>query len=450
MTAQTPAAHLHAFHWEPQPTGEQLVSEYLEAFLGANTFAQTLARRMQRETGTRFQDWVDLILVPASPEATAKLKAAGFVPDQYGNYVHPAALFPRFLLHEGPLGCVLKADSVVDFKAVHQILASVEGPVLNPLRRMQVTESASPLFVAERHGVRTWHLETYPETQRLRAAEHLEAFRCRMREFPDPEAGFAWAEQLVARAVVDLGPDWTCDLFFQAEREYWQRRNRAGQMQKARQDRLGLGWANHDHHTYRSSRKCFHLLIRFLERLGFFCRECFTPGPGAGWGAQILEHPGTGITIFADVDMSPEELLGDFAHQPLPARPKLGTIGLWCALHGEAFLEAGMHHLECQFDFDSLRSQLKENGITTMNPFTDLGYLRQAFTEGERWPVRPERIESLLAAGHLTQEKADTLHKEGALGSHLENLERNQGFKGFNQTGIDDIIARTNPALQTS
>ncbi len=30
--------------------------------------------------------------------------------------------------------------------------------------------------------------------------------------------------------------------------------------------------------------------------------------------AQVLEQTVTGITIFADVDMSPEELTGDFAH----------------------------------------------------------------------------------------------------------------------------------------
>ena len=54
--------------------------------------------------------------------------------------------------------------------------------------------------------------------------------------------------------------------------------------------------------------------------------------------------------------------MGDFAHQPLPARNSLGTVGLWCLLHGEAFLEAGMHHLECQFDFDAVRRQLQDCG----------------------------------------------------------------------------------------
>ena len=47
----------------------------------------------------------------------------------------------------------------------------------------------------------------------------------------------------------------------------------------------------------------------------------------------------------------------------------------------------------------------------------------------------------------ITQEQAEKFRKEGALGAHLENLERNEGFKGFNQTGINEIIAGTDPRL---
>jgi hypothetical protein len=78
-----------------------------------------------------------------------------------------------------------------------------------------------------------------------------------------------------------------------------------------------------------------------------------------------------------------------------------------------------------------------------MAPFTTFPYLRQAFTEGERWKVNPKRIDALLASKMITPAQAELFRKEGALGSHLENLERNDGFKGFNQQGVSDIIART-------
>ena len=35
--------------------------------------------------------------------------------------------------------------------------------------------------------------------------------------------------------------------------------------------------------------------------------------------------------------------------------------------------------------------------------------------------------------------------QQGALGSHLEILQRDEGYKGFNQTGINEIIKSTDP-----
>ena len=149
--------------------------------------------------------------------------------------------------------------------------------------------------------------------------------------------------------------------------------------------------------------------------------------------------------MFADVDLSTEEIAGDFAHQGLAARHDLGTVGLWCALHGESFLQAGMHHLECTFDFVAARNQLRALGVESMAPFTDFDYLRQAFTVGEIWPVEPNRLSDLLNSGAISQEQADRFRANGAIGSHLEILQRNAGYKGFNQTDISKIILETNP-----
>ena len=84
-------------------------------------------------------------------------------------------------------------------------------------------------------------------------------------------------------------------------------------------------------------------------------------------------------------------------------------------------------------------------GVATMKPFTDYPYLRQCFTAGERWPVAPERIDRLLAERMITAGQADIFRRDGAIGSHLEILERNDGFKGFNQHGVSEIIAATDP-----
>jgi hypothetical protein len=274
---------------------------------------------------------------------------------------------------------------------------------------------------------------------------HFESLRRRERDWPEDEQGFDRVNRLVDAAIADLGVDTACDIFFAAEREYWARRNRAARIQKARQDGLGLGWANHDHHTFRSSRQDFRRLVALLERLGMRPRERFYAGAEAGWGAQVLEQPICGITVFADVDLSPDEVVGDFAHEPLADRHELGTVGLWCGLHGESILQAGMHHLECQFEHEALCDQLQAAGVNIMAPFTTLPYLRQAFTEGERWKVPDKRINRLLEAGQITAMQANQFRMTGAIGSHLENLERNDGYKGFNQQGVSDIIARTDP-----
>jgi hypothetical protein len=152
--------------------------------------------------------------------------------------------------------------------------------------------------------------------------------------------------------------------------------------------------------------------------------------------------------IFADLDLAPEESAYDFAHRPLADLARPNTVGLWVGLHGESILEAGMHHLEAQFDFDALRDELKaEAGIETMNPFSDFPFLRQAFTAGERWAVSKLRADRCLERGWIDQAQHARFLAEGAIGSHLENLQRREGFKGFNQQAVSAIIAATDPRL---
>ncbi len=81
-----------------------------------------------------------------------------------------------------------------------------------------------------------------------------------------------------------------------------------------------------------------------------------------------------------------------------------------------------------------------------MNPFSDFPFLKQAFTEGERWPVRRERMEKLRASNLITDAQAQKFAKEGAIGSHLENLQRKGGFQGFNQKSVSAIIEETDTA----
>lgn len=458
MNATRTASNETRFDWPVCYDAENLILSYLEAFIGRNSFGRRLAERMLTETGTLLIDWIDHLVV--SPDEEKNLRALGFADDPVGGarahlqaLWHPEAMLPRVLIQGetgsaagGPSVLAIRCEDLAAFMVAHAISHEPEGPPLTRFRRLVVAEqNGARLEAIERRGYRGYLPEPTREVEGLLKA--VELWRTRPRNFRNDAEGFRHTQALLDRLVELVRPDLACHVVFSEERIYWQRRNLAGQVQKARQDALGLGWANHDHHTFRASRQHFIDLMLALEKLGFERRERYYAGNQAGWGAQILEQPVEGIVAFCDVDLEPGETEVDFSREPLPLSRKLGTIGLWVGLHGESFLDAGMHHLECRFDHEHLRDQLARGGINTMKPFSDYPFLKQAFTEGERWPVRRERAEWLWKQGLIDEKQLNQFVTEGALGSHLENLQRKGGFKGFNQKSVSAIIHATDPRL---
>jgi len=305
--------------WQPQPETQKFVDELLLTFSGRCPDAVRLAERMRAETGTRFKDWVALILTPDTVETRERLAATGVGPitnECYASDIHDPiegrqGIFLSCLLTEADRMSVgIKVDSVADFFAQQQIpgIENVEGEPMSRARWARVFDGdRAALWVCERHGYDQFGLTNDMAEDRIAAQHFLERFRARPRRYEDPAAGFDELNRLVDAAIEEIGRDWACDLFFQAERDYWMTRNTAGRVQYARQCALGLGWANHDHHTYRCSREHYTRVIGVFEKLGFHCRERFYAGGEAGWGAQVLEQPVTGITIFADVDMTADD-----------------------------------------------------------------------------------------------------------------------------------------------
>lgn len=442
------------FDWPLAYPAEELMRRHVQNFLTKNSLARKLAARMRDETGTDFFEWVDHLVL--APNDEALLRATGFVSDAVeaasGDRVlhHPRATLPRVILRAGreqnPSVVALRPECVTNFVARHNLSGEIEGEPFSQFRRALVNEeNGARLEAVERRAYRGFLTAPLKPGQLPALLKAKEMWHTRQRFFADDADGIALARRLLAQSFQLVGRDQTCQIFFEAERAYWENRNRAARIQKSRQDQLGLGWGNHDHHTFRSSRQFFVDLNDFLLALGFEKRERFYAGAEAGWGAQISEQSLVGITVFADVDLMPDETQLDFSSHRLPPAPRLGTVGLWTGLHGESFLGAGMHHLEARFDYQRLREQLKAEGINTMNPFSDFEFLKQAFTEGERWPVAREQAEKLLAAKLITPEQFEKFVKEGALGSHLENLQRHGGFKGFNQKSVSAVIAATDP-----
>jgi hypothetical protein len=442
------------FDWPLAFPAEKFLVERINAFLANNSFVRNLSARMRDETGTDFFEWVDHLVL--SPDDETALRAVGFVTDEVeaasGDLIlhHPRATLPRVILRAGgkqnPSVIALRPEFIADFVARHNLPGKIEAEPFSQFRRVLVNvENDTRVEAVERRAYRGFRAAPLKPGQLAAILKAREIWYTRRRFFADDTDGIALAKKLLAQSLELVGRDQTCQIFFEAERAYWENRNRAARIQKFRQDQLGLGWGNHDHHTFRCSRQFFVDLNEFLLALGFEKRERYYAGAEAGWGAQISEQSLVGITVFADVDLMPDETQLDFSSHRLPPAPKLGTVGLWTGLHGESFLGAGMHHLEARFDYALLCEQLKAEGINTMNPFSNFEFLKQAFTEGERWPVTPERVDKLLSAKLITPVQAEKFLKEGALGSHLENLQRHGGFKGFNQKSVSAVIAATDP-----
>lgn len=442
------------FQWQCHPASETLLLHHVEEYCQSNPVIAQLRDELLQVTSTRLFDWLDHIVVSYSPALEYDLEQDGYVSEAvtstYRVLHHPRAQLPRVVIKDfepAGLGLAVTVDSIADFLMARGVSGHIEGDFLSGYRRCIVsTEQGVSLSVVERRGTHTMEPTTQLDPSYLeRYHKASELWRTRPRAMEDEDAAMAHT-LIVAQQLIQLvGEDLAAWIVLEGERDYWQRRNTAGQLQKNRQDRLGMGWANHDHHTFRSSRRHFTQLVRLFEMLGFYCRERFYAGKEAGWGAQVMEHPRCRLILFLDVDLLPHEIEVDFRHQSLPELKELHTVGLWCALHGDSILKAGMHHMEAQFMFDDLKRDLDTAGIKMMDPFSNFPFLKQAFTKGEMWSVEPRRLERLVSAGLISGEQAEKFRAQGAIGSHMENLQRREGYKGFNQQNVSTIIQKTDP-----
>ena len=433
--------------WPRCPEAEALFARFIQEFIILNPFVDKFASRLQREAGIRIHNLVDYWMLPASNVLAAELRACGLVEttiDGESVWEHSQARFPRVRLHthQTKLRLALAAENVDFFLDTHDLEPHVRyGDEYAGYESAVCVYPESELAIVTRRGYAGFHPHPLAGTDKETLFKLQNAFQNRPRD--NERLALEYVNQLACESIPTLGAGRVTDEFFAAERAYYLKRNAAASWQYAQQQKLGIGWANHDHHTYRSSRESFRALMQLFLTMGFEMRERFYAGAEAGWGAQILEHPVSRVVIFADVDMSPDEIDIDFANEALPPRRELGTIGLWCALHGSSIAQAGMHHLEAEFDYAQVRQNLEAAGFGVMSPFTDLPILKQAFTQPEFWPVAPERLQFLLDAGSVTPEQATRFREQGAAGSHLEILQRWEGFKGFNKTGVSNIILAT-------
>ena len=442
--------------WPRRPEAAQFYAKLFSDFAVKNPTIAAMAERFRTGAGVDILALVDHWILPPQLALETELPALGFIAETNAEgdefYSVPGTRLPlvRIKANRETPTLALRVENLDDFATANGLTYnSVHGDFDSRYQCAHVALQQGELMPIVRRGYAGFAPGSLTDYQRRNLNSVRAAFRGRPRELDDALTMTA-AYSLVPNAVKTLGAGRATDEFFASERDYYLTRNFAARYQYERQQEIGVGWANHDHHTYRSSRAAFQPLITLWQRFGFAARERFYAGAEAGWGAQILEHPESRVILFCDVDVSPEELDIDFANVSLEARDLLGTIGLWCALHGDSIGTAGLHHLECEFDFAAAETLLTAAGIGVMKPFTDFPMLKQAFTQPELWTVSHDRLAPLIACGAITPEQAERFASVGAAGSHLEILQRWEGFKGFNKTGVSAIIRETDARNEIS
>ena len=438
----------HISPWPRRTAAAALVNSAISTVVDGHPFVHHLAGKLNT-IGVDIAHIVDFIVVP-SEHFHHEWTSAGFARqegiDELG-FACPDAQLPSVLVcpKSATYKLYIRVESIEAFLTANNLQnVEIHGSPDADLRFSDELIPGSSCYLVQRNGTRGYSVVSPSDSYTAAVDAVRDAYANRPRT-GDDLTDTRGAQQAFIKAEILVGTGRAVDEFFSAERDYWMSRNAAGRWQKSRQDTVGIGWSNHDHHTYRSSREGFQGLIQLFLRMGFNLRERFYAGADAGWGAQILEHPVSRVVIFADVDITADELNTDFGITALPPSESLGTIGLWCGLHGGAIGLAGMHHLEAEFLFTAVRDAFIQDGGRVMNPFTDIEVLWQAFTAPETWSVSSERLDTLVRDGLLDPTNAETFRINGAAGSHLEILQRWDGFKGFNKTGISDIIAKTDP-----
>ncbi len=440
------------FDWGLHEKAENFLKNQMELFIKRFDYANKLVTNLEQWTGTRFIDWTDKMVLSKERVNVDELVGMGYTPWKDADsaeddtvYYNPNSMHPPIILRPGDTIIVaLKTDSLSEFKQRNDLPGQIEGKEFGSYRTLQIAKQGTDVLAAvERRGYNGFLVREDEDCREY--VKTLESFGRRNRDYSHEEDGYNELEDIIKDIQAALDTNRIADAFFRVERDFWLEKNKAAIFQKERQDAFGLGWANHDHLAFRSSRKNFAPLIKILELLGLEPREAFYAGEQAGWGAQVMENQVCRIAVFADVDMNPEERGIDFAHKGLEPRDELGTIGLWVGLHGESLLQAGPHHLAIRCDFNDLKTDYEKARIGVMAPFSDFPFLKQAFTEGEPWMAKEKRTLEMFELKLITQEQHDRFKKKPAIGSHVEIIERNSGFAGFNQDSVSVIIKATDP-----
>src|SRR3954454_549044 len=169
MSAVATSEMSSRFDWRRWPETEAFVDRLVDAALGGNRFAHRLAERMIAETGTRFKDWVDHLVVGGTPDLVKTMARLGYQRQSFTYavgipvYAHPGGIFPRIAtITSGEPGngtglasvrdVAIKVESIAAFSRAHDLGLEALGYPLGPYRTAAIAGERTSLLAVERRG----------------------------------------------------------------------------------------------------------------------------------------------------------------------------------------------------------------------------------------------------------------------------------------------------------
>jgi hypothetical protein len=316
-----------------------------------------------------------------------------------------------------------RVECVERFLAASGIEARISGAAHGPYRHARIFQAGEVSFaVVERRGWAEHAPPALGERKLRRARLHQQIFRTRRRQFQSEARAIAHTMRLAEAAAADLGGAWAGALFLRAEREYWLAQCLPALRQHQRQLAAGVGWCSVNCHAYACSREHYADARRILEMLGHACVGVVRAHDGANWGAQVMDASATAAAPYTMlcVDLAGHErtLIGGAALSPLTW---LGPPGLWCGLHGESLLEAGLCCVSAAYELASVDPETafeaRPNGEGRARPL-------RAIMHGEQRAVDPRRVATLERARYIPRAHAEAHSLSGAVGAQFEIIQR--------------------------
>lgn len=129
--------------------------------------------------------------------------------------------------------------------------------------------------------------------------------------------------------------------------------------------------------------------------------------------------------IVAHFDLAPYEAVREVLNGASPQLTWHGLPGLWCALHGESILDAGLHGLTARYD-GAWAHRLMTNDIATDQQWNGVRDRRHGvLTCWEHRPVSPGRADALEREGYLPKLQTENYRLLGAGASYFSVLSNN-------------------------